>query len=183
MSVQKLYLNDNWNVYTETNITRGEYAVQANYCYKAKLPACVHSVLLENEVIPDPFYGENEKLIQWIPEYTWCFERLIPYPWEYSYPSTKYLLVFECIDTVADVFLDGKRLGFVENMFHKHEFDITSLASCCSHDMQLKVVFPPVMEYIKKREKTHPYREWNDPVGGASRVRKAQYSFGWDWYV
>ncbi|GJD08602.1 Beta-mannosidase [Galdieria sulphuraria] len=179
MSVQRLYLNHNWSVYSEPNKTLTTHQ-EAIVKYVANLPACVHSILLENGVIADPFYGENEKLLQWIPEHTWSFARRIPSNVYQTCPSVRYLLIFDCIDTVADIFLDGKELGRVENMFYKHEFDITSF-STSSHDMELKVTFPPIMDYIKKREKSHPYREWNDPVGGASRVRKAQYSFGWDW--
>ncbi|GJQ10997.1 hypothetical protein GpartN1_g2788.t1 [Galdieria partita] len=174
MSVQRLYLNTDWSVGSLTT------SQQAGTKYTANIPTCVHSILLENGVISDPFYGENEKLIQWISDLTWSFSRRIPLTLYQTCPSLRYLLIFECIDTVADISLDGQELGRVENMFHRHEFDITSFSSS-SHDMELKVTFPPIMEYIKKREKTHPYREWNDPVGGASRVRKAQYSFGWDW--
>jgi len=171
MSLRKLYLNKGWSVYAEPPES---FPTRQQLRYTANLPACVHSVLLENGVIADPFYGENEKLVQWIPECTWYFSCRIP--GNFFQTSGKYLLIFECIDTVADIFLDGRKLGRVENMFHKHEFENT-----CFHDMELKVVFPPIMEYVKNREETHPYREWNDPVGGASRVRKAQYSFGWDW--
>lgn len=181
MSVQRLYLNNQWSVYTEPPESLPIFPQERNKKYVANVPACVHSILLENGVIPDPFYGENEKLVQWIPEYTWSFTRLVPFQLFQTCPGARYFLVLECIDTVADISLDGKLLGRVENMFHQHELDITPFSSC-SYDMELKVTFPPIMEYIKKREKSHPYREWNDPIGGASRVRKAQYSFGWDWY-
>ena len=33
---------------------------------KAKVPGCVHTDLLYNNLIADPFYGTNEKDLQWI---------------------------------------------------------------------------------------------------------------------
>jgi DNA polymerase-1 len=37
-------------------------------------------------------------------------------------------LTFYGVDTVAEIFIDGKMLGVVENMFHKHEFNVNSPA-------------------------------------------------------
>jgi len=32
----------------------------------AKVPGTVHTDLLANKIIPDPFFGTNEKQLQWI---------------------------------------------------------------------------------------------------------------------
>ncbi|KAK4528167.1 hypothetical protein GAYE_SCF51G6101 [Galdieria yellowstonensis] len=56
-----------------------------------------------------------------------------------------------------------------------------SLKLTGSHDIELKVVVPPKVEYVKNREETLAYREWDDSVSGGSRFRKAKYSFGWNW--
>ena len=36
-------------------------------------------------------------------------------------------LVFGGIDTAAEIYLDGELLGFVENMYHAHTFDLNAL--------------------------------------------------------
>ena len=58
---QKLNLNQNW-VFRQYNL--GEW-----------LPACVpgtiHTDLLNNGQIPDPFYRVNEKDLQWIDKINW----------------------------------------------------------------------------------------------------------------
>ncbi len=36
--------------------------------HKAEVPGCVHTDLFRNRMIPDPFFGLNEKKVQWIEE-------------------------------------------------------------------------------------------------------------------
>ena len=45
----------------------------------AKVPGCVHLDLLDNSMIPDPFFGTNEKDIQWVSDKEWVY-RLIFHP-------------------------------------------------------------------------------------------------------
>ena len=40
---------------------------------KATVPGCIHTDLLEHQIIGDPFYGENEASIQWIHEQNWNY--------------------------------------------------------------------------------------------------------------
>jgi len=37
-----------------------------NSWHKAKVPGGIHADLLNNKIIENPFYGENEKKLQWI---------------------------------------------------------------------------------------------------------------------
>src|SRR3954466_12829763 len=34
--------------------------------YKAEVPGTVHTDLMANKLIPDPFYRDNEKKVQWV---------------------------------------------------------------------------------------------------------------------
>ena len=44
---------------------------------KAKVPGCVHTDLYLNNLIPDPFYGTNEKDLQWISDEDWEYKTII----------------------------------------------------------------------------------------------------------
>ena len=44
--------------------------------YNAEVPGCVHTDLLENGLIEDPFYGRNEKSLQWIGEKDWEYRKI-----------------------------------------------------------------------------------------------------------
>ncbi len=36
--------------------------------YRASVPGCVHTDLLNNKLVEDPFYRDNEKKLQWMIE-------------------------------------------------------------------------------------------------------------------
>ena len=42
--------------------------------YAAKIPGTVHTDLFQNNLIPDPFFGANEKQIQWIENENWVYK-------------------------------------------------------------------------------------------------------------
>ena len=42
--------------------------------YPAKIPGEVHTDLLANKLIPDPFYRDNEKKLQWIENENWDYK-------------------------------------------------------------------------------------------------------------
>ena len=42
----------------------------------AQVPGCVHTDLMANGVIEDPFYGRNEKSMQWIGEKDWEYRNV-----------------------------------------------------------------------------------------------------------
>src|SRR5210317_2123836 len=57
-------------------ITWGEWKVgQAgdSVTYKASVPGCIHTDLLNNGIIEDPFFGDNESKQQWIGETEWVY--------------------------------------------------------------------------------------------------------------
>jgi beta-mannosidase len=41
--------------------------------FKAKVPGTIHSDLFANKLIPDPFYGDNERQLQWIEKEAWDY--------------------------------------------------------------------------------------------------------------
>ena len=42
--------------------------------YPASVPGCVHTDLLNNKLIDDPFYRDNEKNLQWIGKTDWEYQ-------------------------------------------------------------------------------------------------------------
>ena len=42
---------------------------------RASVPGCVHTDLMSAGLIDDPFYGRNEKSIQWIGEKDWEYRK------------------------------------------------------------------------------------------------------------
>ena len=86
-------------------------------------------------------------------------------------------LVFEGIDTYADIYLNGKLLGSCDNMFVCWRFDVTGMLVPGNND--LMAVFPVMSQ--KAAEKRLPEGFWTNYSTERAYARKAAYSFGWDW--
>lgn len=141
----------------------------------AVVPGCVHTDLMREGHLSDPDVGTRELEQHWIGESTWVYTASIDAPEDLADRTD---LVFEGLDTHAEVFLDGVRLGETRNMHRRHRFDVTELLTGTGH--RLEVVFHPIRDEIDRvradvgelpaTEAVHyPY------------VRKMACNFGWDW--
>lgn len=93
----------------------------------AVVPGGVHESLLAAGRIPHPYRDENEKAIRWIEEKDWWYRGAFEAPARLG-PGERLRLTFLGLDTVAEIWLNGERLGSHRNMFRPAEFDITDLA-------------------------------------------------------
>lgn len=53
---------------------------QPERAVKAEVPGGVYVALLAAGRIPDPYYGQNEKAVQWVPGKNWVFTRTFTLP-------------------------------------------------------------------------------------------------------
>ena len=82
----------------------------------AELPGDNYSALLAAGMIPDPYFGRNEELVQEFRRYEWEFTREFEVPEELL--SRRYVyLNCEMFDTFATVWINGKKAVSTENMF------------------------------------------------------------------
>lgn len=154
-------------------------APQSSPWRSAVVPGCVHLDLIRNHVIPDPFYGRNELNLQWIEDADWEYTcEFTPAANVWSHERVE--LVFEGLDTVVTVKLNGQVILQSENMFHRHRVDVKSLLGRGSNKLEFH--FGSAMNYVRtQRQDFSVPREFNDPVGNSARIRKQQCQFGWDW--
>ena len=147
----------------------------------ANVPGCVHLDLIDNGVIDDPFFGENEKMLQWIGETDWNY-RLFFTPSENIQRRTNKKICFYGIDTYAVVYLNGHRIIDANNMFHPWEKDVTDILRPDTNELVINFR-SPINEIIPRLEKTnYVLPAENDQAAGTSPfTRKAPYHYGWDW--
>lgn len=141
---------------------------------KAEVPGCVHTDLLKQGLIPEPFADTNERALQWIGDSTW------EYTCSFDVSDAVLLqerqeLVFEGLDTYASVYLNGNLLFEADNMFRSRRVRVNGKLKPRN---TLLVVFHPVEARARQLAARVPYTL---PEGLRSYVRKAQYHFGWDW--
>jgi beta-mannosidase len=91
----------------------------------ALVPGGVHESLLQADVIAHPYYGRNEESVRWIEERDWWYRTTFRAPADLA-SDERLRLVFHGLDTVADIWLNGERLGSQANMFRPAVYDITA---------------------------------------------------------
>ncbi|PTX97234.1 glycoside hydrolase [Verrucomicrobia bacterium LW23] len=147
--------------------------------HKATVPGCVHKDLIANNLIPDPFFGRNELALQWIEEKNWKYRaEFVAAPELFELEEVD--LVFGGLDTVADVWLNGEHILYSDNMFHSHRIPLRGRLRRGEKNA-LVITFGSAMEYIRTKRQGFVAKEFNDPVGGSTKIRKMQCNFGWDW--
>ena len=138
------------------------------------IPGSVYSVLLENGLMDDPFYRDNEIDALSLMDHDYEFIK------EFDYKSGgKTLLCFDGVDTLSTVFLNGVLIGTTANMHRRYEFDVSDVIK---EKNELKLKFPSITDEFKKAYEKEPiFTEPSGPLGGAKNFRKAFCMSGWDW--
>ncbi len=147
----------------------------------ATVPGCVHLDLLANDLISEPFYGINERDLQWISDKDWSY-KLTFKPESGLLDREKIILKFNGLDTYAEVLLNEKKILETDNMFHPWEADVKGLLK--EGDNELLVhFFSPINKILPiLRSSDYILPADNDQIKNTSPyTRKAPYHYGWDW--
>ena len=157
--------------------------------YEATVPGCVHTDLLNNSIIEDPYYRLNERDVQWVDKKDWEYSTTFKID-KNTLDKDVVELDFKGLDTYANVFLNDSLILEANNMF------ISWRVSCKKHlkecDNTLRIIFEsPITVGLHLRDLLGyqlPGAE-NDQseLGGLGDkkvcvfTRKPGYHFGWDW--
>jgi beta-mannosidase len=147
----------------------------------ATVPGCVHTDLLNNKLIDDPFYRDNEQKLQWIGKTDWEYQITFNVTPEVL-ARENIDLVFEGLDTYANVFLNDESLLNADNMFRTWRTDCKRLLRAGSNTLRIRFRSPinEVLPLMAKLDYQLP--AGNDQGEKTSpHTRKAPYQFGWDW--
>ena len=163
--VIKTSLNKNWQF-----CKQGE-----NKWYPAKVPGTVHTDLLTNKLIPDPYYRDNEKKLQWIDKENWIYKT--GFTVSADVLNKKHIeLVFDGLDTYAEIYLNGQLILSADNMFRQWRADVKP---------DLKIKNTLLIRFYSAKNKVDSIAKSKQPFvlpdNPRVYVRKAQYHFGWDW--
>ncbi len=154
----------------------------------AHVPGDHYSDLLRAGKIPDPYYRDNNKAVQWAAQTGWIYQRTFEAtPQQLAMKNVE--IVCHGLDTFATVTLNGTTLGSTNNMFRTWVYDVKQALKPGTNDLQIQFqVLPALPEiddltaaYIKQHPevqadnpKRHFWHQW-------SWIRKAPYQWGWDW--
>jgi beta-mannosidase len=156
-------------------------AVEGDNWLPAKVPGVVHTDFLANGAIPDPFIGTNEDSVQWIEEKKWEYKTNFNLT-KKEFNFTQIDLVFEGLDTYAEVYLNGKSILETNNMFRQWRKGVKEGLQIGKNE--LRIVFTPPIEKNKWQLEQLGYKLPAGSETGEWQVspftRKAAYQFGWD---
>lgn len=179
MDVKKFDISSGWSVYYSANAdckswadsVSGESALMLRGAEKipAEVPGCFVLDMYRAGKIPDPFFGDNLIKLQYLETmHLWYVTKFT-----HDFADGDALL-FEGVDTVADVYLDGKHILRAENMFIPHRAAATGSGE---HELVVHIT-PAVIEARKYKVPAQSNALWYNYQG--MYIRKAAYSFGWD---
>ncbi|WP_029322946.1 beta-mannosidase [Butyrivibrio sp. AE3004] len=165
--MERILLNQNWKL----------HKIVDDKFINAVVPGTVYTDLLREGEMEDPFWKDNEdkalKLMDDDYEYICTFKK----------PSDaddydNIFLHFDGLDTLTDIYLNGKKLGSTYNMHRIWEFDIKDELE---DENELRVYFNSPTKYIKDAYEKAPTKGSEDAMQGFVHLRKAHCMFGWDW--
>ncbi|MFM9919557.1 glycosyl hydrolase 2 galactose-binding domain-containing protein [Lacisediminihabitans sp. H27-G8] len=142
---------------------------------RATVPGSIHTDLLAAGIIEDPYLDDHERLQAWIGASDW--EYSTTFQWN-DEGAQNVELVFEGLDTVARVELNGTMIAETRNMHRTYRLDVRSLLA--EGDNELTVRFESPVRYADRESLAQGYRPHvnHHPYNS---IRKMACSFGWDW--
>lgn len=138
--------------------------------FSGSVPGCVHTDLLGTHIDKDIYYRDNTENCQWIENCDFEYTKEFTLDTVPSFAN----LVFCGLDTYADIFVNGKKIAYTENMFIEHTFSVAEHLQVGKNNITVYFHSP-----IKKVEGL-PLRN-----GAFTRerfyTRRIQCTYGWDW--
>lgn len=161
--MQQVNLNGIWK------LKGGEYDTEG------EIPGSVYSILLKKGLMEDPYYRDNELKSLAIMDNEFTFSKKFKYNLQFK----KAVLVCEGIDTVCDLYINGKKIAHTDNMHRTYKFDVTNVLA--DGENEIKAVFIPLDKHLKELSEKRYVPADRIPLKGFSQVRKAHCMLGWDW--
>ncbi|WP_299608655.1 glycoside hydrolase family 2 protein [uncultured Aquimarina sp.] len=140
----------------------------------ANVPGTVHTDLLKNKKIEEPFIGNNEEKLQWISDEDWEYSATFQLD-EEQLKRKYHQLQFKGLDTYATVFLNDSLLINTDNAFRTWNIDVSNRVR---KENTLSIIFKHTDTIEKQKMSKLAYEL---PVSGRVFTRKPQFHYGWDW--
>ena len=161
--MKKYSLNGTWNM------------CGGNYNCNGIVPGSVYSFLLNEKLIPDPYYRTNELEATKILENDFTFSR------KFEFKESNFPVLLHCdgLDTLCDIYVNGHFIAHTDNMHRSYEYDVTNFL--CDGENQIKLTFLSPNKFMRDMYAKDPLQGNSDTMKGFVHLRKALCMMGWDW--
>ena len=141
----------------------------------ARVPGDITADLYRAGLIPDPYYGMNHKLLEWIPRQDFVYTAVFDAD-EQSISDEEALLELNGVNLLADIYFNGQHLGSTQNIFLKYVYNVKNLLR--NKDNVLQVQLHSTVNAMDNMDCDGYFGIFNTP---RIFLRTIQCSFGWDW--
>jgi Beta-galactosidase/beta-glucuronidase len=188
-SVSKAAGND----YCDNNTNKLVKEIDSNWTFsesgkdewkEAVVPGTIHSDLIRLKLLPDPFFGTNEKKIQWVEDKDWTY--MTTFTIDDSLLSFQGANInFKGLDTYTDVYLNGSNILSSQNMFIEYDVPVKNILKKGENILLIKFRSPINSALGQWESNGWDYPADNDYHDKHTSVftRKAPYHYGWDWGI
>ena len=149
--------------------------------YSAQVPCSVMSVLIDNGVMEDPYYRDNELKSMTYFEDDYEFARMFTISGEHM-REDEIDIVFYGLDTLVDIYINGDLIAAVNDMHRVYRFSIKRFVKPGANEIAL--LFHSPLAYIREHRGKDESRYSTTALGslgGGEYIRKAHSMLGWDW--
>ncbi|MFJ6323593.1 MULTISPECIES: glycosyl hydrolase 2 galactose-binding domain-containing protein [unclassified Rhizobium] len=145
------------------------------------LPGDVHTALNAEGLIPDPYFGRNEEVVQWVGKQDWELTR----HFTLDDAGGDWYLDIDYLDTVASVFVNDTLVLEGNNCFQRYRPDVSKALKTGENTIRI-VLHSSISAGADLQDKQPfyiPYSTGNSPIPNGNMLRKPQCHFGWDWNI
>ncbi|WP_320929626.1 glycoside hydrolase family 2 protein [Hungatella sp.] len=165
---QRITLNGTWNWCD----------MESKEWHKGTVPGTVLTDMMDGGLIEDPYWRTNEYETRELSRRDYRYEREFEVP-ESFFREEEQCLVFEGLDTIADIYLNDELLLAVNDMHRTWRIDVKGKLKAVN---RLAVAFHSPTAFIEKADREGDiFYASTGCMKGNGALRKAHYMFGWDW--
>ena len=144
----------------------------------ASVPGCVHTDLMQENLIPDPYLDQNENDLQWIGQTDWHYHTTFALT-NAQLQEDKLELVCEGLDTIATLFVNEQEVARTYNMHRSYRFDVKPYVQAGENTLRIMFLAPETWAYAQCDKHGYlPSSSFNKPF---NFIRKMACNYGWDW--
>lgn len=146
---------------------------------KGTVPGSVYQNLLEEGIIENPFFGENEWNVQEVAKKNYVYRKKFEADKRLCCQE-KIQLHLEGVDTISEIFVNGTSVLKTNNMHIPWEVDIKGQLH--EGENTILVYFTSPFAYLEEIKRKNQDMDLERHLFEARlQMRKAEYMFGWDW--
>jgi len=184
----RLLIDSGWTFRLASGSVQFSTHPEAVAWHAAQVPGTVHTDLFASKLIPDPYVGAPEASLQWIGLADWEYRTRFDVPLA-ALQAARSELVFEGLDTFAEVWLNGEQVLSADNAFRSWHVPVQGKLHAKGNELRIVLhspitrLLPQVQSMPDKLAGNYPSPYGDEPPDAmtANFVRKPGYHYGWDW--